>query len=54
MVVRNINIFDIFAVRALADTYDTVRARSVVDRCADIIKWNNDADFSNVKSRIID
>jgi len=54
MVARNIRIFDIFAVHALASTYDTVRAQSVVDRCADIIEWNNDADYSNVKSRIID
>jgi hypothetical protein len=37
-VVRNIKIFDIFATRALANTYDTVRASSVVDRCDDIIK----------------
>jgi hypothetical protein len=42
------------AVHALASTYDTVRAQSVVDRCADIIEWNNHADFSKVKSRIID
>lgn len=54
MVARNIRIFDIFAVHALASTYDTVRAQSVVDRCADIIEWNNHADFSKVKSRIID
>lgn len=53
-VCRDMNIFSIFAVKALADTYDTVRSRSVSDRCADIIKWNHDADFSNVKSRIVD
>ena len=54
MVARNIRIFDIFAFHAVASTYDTVRARSIVKRCADIIEWNNNADFSNVKSRIID
>lgn len=53
-VVRDINIYDIFAVRTLAHTYDTIRAKSVVDRCDDIIRWNDDADYSNVKSRIID
>ena len=54
MVHRHINIYNIFAARTLASTYDTKRARSVVERCNNIIKWNNDADFSNVKSRIID
>lgn len=54
MVARNIRIFDIFAVHSVASTYDTIRARSVVERCADIIEWNNNADFGNVKSRIID
>lgn len=53
-VVRAINIYDIFATRELANTYDTIRAKSIVNRCDDIIKWNDDADYSNVKSRIID
>lgn len=54
MVARNIRIFDIFAVHSVASTYDTIRARSVVERCANIIEWNNNADFRNVRSRIID
>lgn len=54
MVARNIRIFDIFAVHAVASTYGTVRARSVVARCADIIEWNNGANYADVKSRIID
>lgn len=53
-VVRDIEIYNIFAARTVADTYDTIRAQSVVDRCNDIIRWNDDADYSKVKSRIID
>ena len=53
-VARDINIYDIFATRELANTYDTIRARSIVDRCDDILRWNDDADYSNVKSRVID
>ena len=53
-VVRKIKVVNIFAARAVAETYDTVRARSVVERCTDIIRWNNDADYSDVRSRIVD
>ena len=53
-VYRWIDVFDIFALRIIADTFDTVRAASVVNRCNDIIEWNNDADFSKVETVLID
>lgn len=37
MVARRIRIFDIFATYTLASTYDSRRAKSVAERCGDII-----------------
>ncbi|MBP5634110.1 hypothetical protein J6X09_00225 [Candidatus Saccharibacteria bacterium] len=53
-VYRWIDVFNIFALRAIAHSFDTVRAASVEERCDDIIKRNNDADYSKTKTIFID
>lgn len=54
MVYRKMDFFDIFALRSIAQTYDTPRATSVEERCDEIISKNNDADFENVEFVTID
>ncbi|MBR5419346.1 hypothetical protein IK110_03810 [Candidatus Saccharibacteria bacterium] len=53
-VYRWIDVFNIFALRAIAHSFDTVRAASVEERCNDIIKWNNDADYEKKETVFID
>ena len=53
-VYRWIDVFNIFALRAIARSFDTVRAASVEERCGDIIKRNNDADYGKTKTIFID
>jgi hypothetical protein len=51
---RWIDVFDIFALRAIAHSFDTVRATRVDDRCNQIIKLNNDADYGKHETIFVD
>ena len=53
-VYRQIDLFDIFALKEIAMSFDTIRSSSVVKRCDEIIALNNDADFNKIKTVIID
>jgi hypothetical protein len=53
-VFRRIDLFDLFALKIIAESYNTVRAESVAKRCEEIIILNNNADFNKIKTVIID
>lgn len=53
-VMRWVDTYDIYALRILAESYDTKRAESVAKRCADIMLKNLECDYSDIIQHFID
>ena len=54
IVYRTMEVLDIFAVKAIARSFDTIRARSVYDRCVDIIAKNKRNDLLHFHYTYVD
>ena len=53
-VYRNIDIFDIFALRAIAYSFTSERATEIVKQCDEVIVQNDKADYSKQEMKLID
>ena len=53
-VVREVETFDIFALKIIANSFDTPRAESVIQRCDEIIALNYAADYNHMKHIKVD
>ena len=53
-VLREIETFDLFALKIIASSFDTPRAESVIRRCDEIIALNYATDYNNQKCIKVD
>ena len=51
---REVETFDLFALKIIANSFDTPRAESVIQRCDEIIARNYAADYNHMKHIKVD